>query len=217
MSDTVFGLLKLRASWGESGNALSADPFGFLSTFGSGTSQLDTNTVLGAGLAPTRLANPDLRWETQVQTNIGIEGDVLDNRIYFTADYFNKTSEDLLFTDNVPIQTGFPNRVVNGGTIENNGFELLLGYKDKKGDFGWDVNANVTFIDSEITEISNPAGSTTFASEFLDSFNEGGFWFDITRASVGDKPGSFFGFVADGIFQDQAEIDALNAASHNNR
>jgi len=215
MSNSTFDLLKLRASWGESGNALSAAPFGFLSTFGSGTSQLDTSTVLGPGLAPTRLANPDLRWETQVQTNIGIEGGLLDNRVYFTADYFVKTSDDLLFTDNVPIQTGFPNKVVNGGTIENKGFELLLGYKDNKGDFGWDVNTNISFIDSEITKINNPSESTTFTSEFLDSFNENGFWYDITRASVGDKPGSFYGFVADGIFTEETLKEANDLAVAN--
>jgi len=215
MEDTTFNLLKLRASWGESGAFRGAQNFGFLSTFGSGTPQLDSNTVLGAGLVPTRLANPDLRWETQVQTDIGIEGELLNNKVYFTADYFNKTSDGLLFTDNVPIQTGFPNKVVNGGTIENKGFELLLGYKDKKGDFGWDINANVSFIDSEITEIDNPSGSTTFTSQFLDSFNENGFWYDITRASVGDKPGSFYGFVADGIFTEETLQEANDLAVAN--
>lgn len=214
MQDSAFNILKFRASWGETGNFDGIESFGFLSFFTGQAGRNDTNfsfdgtTNSQLGLAPLVLANNDLKWETQTQTNIGLEGELFEGKIYFTADYFNRESGNFLFQQTVPAQTGFTTQPQNGGTVINKGFELLAGYRKNEGDFTFDINANITFIDNEITEIDNLSNEVVFSNTFLDSFNEDGFWFDITRSQEGGQVGSFYGFVADGIFQNQAEVDA---------
>ncbi len=217
MDDSAFNVLKLRASWGETGNFNGIQPFRFGTTFNNGTPLNDSSYSFGGngslGLAPVGASNPGLKWEAQQQTNIGLEGELFDGKLYFTADYFNRTSKDFLLFISSPPQSGFPIVPVNGGTIENNGFEFLVGYRKNSGDFTFDINANITTIDNKITELDTPSNEVTFSNTFLDTFFEQGFWFDITRSKLGGEAGAFYGFVADGIFQNQAEIDALNSAA----
>ncbi|WP_170179825.1 SusC/RagA family TonB-linked outer membrane protein [Flavivirga rizhaonensis] len=215
MDDSVFDVLKFRASWGETGNFEGIDPFGYLPLFIGQGGTNDTNYTFDGtpvnsslGLAPLALANSDLSWETQTQTNIGLEGELLDGKLYFTADYFNRESGNFLFFQTVPAQSGFTTQPQNGGTVVNKGFEFLVGYRKNNGDFTFDINANITTINNEITDLNNPAGEVRFPNQFLDDFNEDGFWYDVTRSRVGGEVGAFYGFVADGIFQTQAEVDA---------
>ncbi|WP_282079350.1 SusC/RagA family TonB-linked outer membrane protein [Aquimarina algiphila] len=221
MEGSIFNVLKFRGSWGETGNFFGIAPFVSGTTFSNGTPRNDSsysfggNTTQSLGLAPVSASNSNLRWETQVQSNIGFDGELLNNKIYFTVDYFNRKSKDILFDITTPGQSGFPTRPVNGATAVNEGFEFLVGYRKDEGDFTFDINANITTIKNEITKIDSPVGQIRFNNEFLDSFNESAFWFDITRSELGGEVGSFYGFVADGIYQSQAEIDALNTASPN--
>ncbi|GAA3605584.1 TonB-dependent receptor [Flavivirga amylovorans] len=215
MDDSTFDILKFRASWGETGNFAGIQPFSFLAIYNNGPSNnTDASYSFGGvdaqGLIATGLPNPELTWETQIQTNIGFEGELLDNRLYFTLDWFKKESSDFLFNETIPVQSGFSTRAVNAGNVVNEGFEFLMGYKKNGGDFTYDISANITSINNEITELTGP-GFVVFTSEFLQVFNEGAFWYDVTRSEVGGEVGSFYGFVADGIFQTQAEVDALNA------
>ncbi|CAM4089210.1 TonB-dependent receptor [Zobellia roscoffensis] len=217
MENSTFNILKFRASWGETGNFDGISPFGFSSIFNNGTPRNDSSYSFGGnnvvGLAPVGASNANLRWETQVQSNVGFEGELLNNRLYFTADYFNRESSDFLFNINVPSQSGFANKPVNGGSVVNKGFEFMVGYRKNDGDFTYDISANLTKISNEITELDTPSNEVRFDNEFLDSFNEAGFWYDITRSALGGEVGSFYGFVADGIFQNQGEIDALNVSA----
>ncbi|AUP81190.1 SusC/RagA family TonB-linked outer membrane protein [Flavivirga eckloniae] len=217
MEDSAFNVLKFRASWGETGNFNGIQPFRFGTTFNNGTPLNDSSYSFGGngslGLAPVGASNPGLKWEAQQQTNIGLEGELFGGKLYFTADYFNRTSKDFLLFISSPAQSGFPIVPVNGGTIENKGFELLVGYKKIDGDFTFDINANITTINNEITELDTPSNEVTFSNTFLDTFFEQGFWYDITRSKLGGEAGAFYGFVADGIFQNQAEIDALNSTA----
>ncbi len=214
MDDSIFNILKLRASWGETGSFVGIQPFQFLFFFSGQGEPNNTNysfdgtTNTSSGLAALSLANPFLGWETQTQTNVGIEGELLEGRVYFTVDYFNRKSGDFLLSQPVPSVTGYTSQAQNGGSMVNKGFEFLLGYRKNNGDFTFDINANLSFIDNEVTDLSNPSGQIRFQNTFLDSFNEDGFWYDITRSQVGGEAGAFYGFVADGIFQNQAEIDA---------
>ncbi|MEM7297230.1 MAG: SusC/RagA family TonB-linked outer membrane protein, partial [Bacteroidota bacterium] len=210
--------LKVRGSWGVTGNFSGIPSFGFTSFYVSDAGVNNTNYSFSGGnstlgLVPRGSANPELQWEEQTQANIGIEGALLDNSLYFTIDYFNKESDGLLFEATVPSQSGFTTQAQNGATAVNKGLEFLVGYRKNSGDFSWDINANITTINNEITKINSPSEIAVFSNQFLDSFFTNGFWYDVTQSSVGGEVGTFYGFVADGIFQTQAEIDALNASA----
>ncbi len=214
MDDSVFDILKLRASWGETGNYFGIQPFEFAAFYNNGSSTNDAGYVLGnapvSGLQPVSLANPDLQWESQIQTNVGLEGELLNRRLYFTADWFKKESSDFLIFQTIPSQTGFEAKSVNGGNVVNKGVELLVGYRKTEGDFQWDVSANLSVIDNEITDLVD-IDYIVFDSEFVPNFVDN--WLGFTRSYVGGNIGTFYGYRADGIFQNQGEIDALNNAA----
>lgn len=215
MSDSAFDVLKLRGSWGETGNYFGIGPFEYAGFYNNGTGTDNAGYVLGGspvqGLQPVSLPNPDLKWETQIQTNIGIEGELLNNRLYFTLDWFKKESSDFLFNQTIPSQTGFTSRSVNGGNVVNKGLEVLVGYRKARGEFTWDISANLTVIDNEITELVGDTDYVVFESEFVPNFVDN--WLGFTRSYVGGNVGTFYGYRADGIFQTQGEIDALNNAA----
>ncbi|WP_432221111.1 SusC/RagA family TonB-linked outer membrane protein [Flavobacterium sp. TMP13] len=215
MKNSGFNVLKLRGSWGETGSFLGIGPFEYLGNYNNGTSNDDAGYVFGGnlaqGLQPVSLANPDLKWETQIQTNIGIDIEVLNKRLYLTADWFNKEASDFLFQQAIPSQTGFTTKSINGGNVTNKGIELIVGYRKTEGEFTWDVSANFTKIKNNIQELvgSNPyvIFDTDFAPGFVDN------WQGVTRSYVGNNVGTFYGYRAEGIFQTKGEIDALNAAA----
>jgi TonB-linked SusC/RagA family outer membrane protein len=215
MKNSIFDILKLRASWGETGSFFGIDPFQFLGNYNNGTTNNDAGYVFGGGLVqglePTSLANPDLRWEKQIQTNIGLDVEMLNKRLYFTVDWFNKKAADFLFQQAIPSQTGFSTKSVNGGNVTNKGFEMILGYRKTKGEFTFDVSANFTKIKNNIEELVGGNDyvifDTNFAPDFVDN------WQGATRSYVGNNVGTFYGYRADGIFQTKAEIDAVNASA----
>lgn len=216
MEDSVFDVLKFRASWGETGNYAGIDAYQYSTFYGNGNSGNDAGYVFGGneaqGLYAENLPNPDLQWETQQQTNFGLEGALLDNKLYFSLDWFNKKSSDFLFNTTIPAQTGFSTKAVNAGEVVNKGFEFLLGYRQFGDDFSWDASVNLTVIDNEITKLTE-LDYTLFPTSFLPDFVTN--WLDITRSYVGGNVGTFYGYRSDGIFQTQSEIDALNTASPN--
>lgn len=215
MEDSFFDVLKLRSSWGETGSFLGIGAFEYLANYNNGSTSNDAGYVLGGtpvqGLQPVSLSNPDLKWETQIQTDIGLEAEFLNNRLYVTADWFKKESSDFLFQQAIPSQTGFTTKSVNGGNVTNKGLELLVGYRKFDGDFTWDVSANFTAIKNNITELVGTNDYVIFDTEFAPGFVDN--WQGATRSYVGNNVGTFFGYRADGIFQTQAEIDALDAAA----
>ncbi|MEC5165468.1 TonB-linked SusC/RagA family outer membrane protein [Flavobacterium sp. PL11] len=213
MKETPFDVFKLRASWGETGNGLGIEAFQYLANYNNGSSSNDAGYVFGGalvpGLAPVSLANPDLKWETQIQTNFGIDIEMLNKRLYLTADYFNKESSEFLFQQSIPSQTGFSTKSVNGGNITNKGFEMILGYRKITGDFTWDVSANFTTIKNNIESLVGTNPYVLFDTDYAPSFVDN--WQGITRSYIGGNVGTFYGYRTDGIFQSKAEIDALNA------
>src|SRR5690606_8004882 len=122
---------------------------------------------------------------------------------------FKKESSDFLFNETIPTQTGYTSRAVNAGSVVNKGLEFLVGYREAEGDFQWDISANVTFIDNEITSLTSELDYTVFPAEFVPNFVTN--WLGFTRSYVGGEVGSFYAYRADGIFQTNSEIDAANA------
>jgi len=153
-------LLKIRAGWGKTGNQ----------EFPSGAAQAEYSFFDGASIRQVNNPNPNLKWQSDKQFNIGVDFSLADNRISGTIDYFNKTTTDLLFPSR-PIQPAPPSSVVRwinlDGEIINKGLEVLLNTviirKDK---ITWDLNVNATFLKNNVSGISAPvytgyAGGTT--------------------------------------------------------
>jgi TonB-dependent starch-binding outer membrane protein SusC len=190
--------LKLRASWGQLGIVTvdSWDYIGFLNSNPRAIFGPDQVPYVGATQA--RLANPNLTWETRTSRNIGFDMGLLQNRVLFSAEYYNSLSEDVLI--NLPIAWYLGNLggdpAVNAASIRNQGIEVAATYRSGEGPFRWDVSANFTTIRNRVEDVGNQG-------EGINYLQTG-----ITRSQVGRSVGEWFLLQTDGIFQSQAEIDA---------
>lgn len=191
--------LKIRASFGTVGNQNTGANFAYIPTLG-----LSPHYVIGVGQTPVRgpvpyaFANPGLKWETSEQIDIGFDAFLFDGSLAATFDYYKKTTKDLLVTVPIPATSGFyPDALVNAGIVENDGVELSLTYfKDVSQDFSYNISANLTTVNNQVTELAG--------SEIISGLGTPG----SHRTREGYSIGHFFGHLTDGIFQNQAEIDA---------
>lgn len=205
----VLDFLKLRASWGQVGNQNIPD-FRFLApitTSGTNyyfsTADFDAsgNTV---GAYPSRLGNPELKWETSEQLNFGFDARAFDGHMSITAEWFKKSTKDWLLQAPVLATAGAEAPYINGGNVENTGIELALGYQNKLGKLNYRLNANITKIKNEVTEVPTGDGIVHGLTNMLYP-NSGEFYH---RAETGFPIGYFWGWKTDGIFQNVAEVQA---------
>ena len=198
--------LKLRTSYGISGNDQIAN-FAYRALLnGEGVYVFDD--IITAGVAIGTAANPDLKWETTRQLNIGVDLQLF-NSFDFTANYFIKNTNDLLFSPNVSSLIGsygpggYP-PIVNAGNVSNKGFEFEFGYATNPNNpIGVNVNLNFTYLKNEVTSVPDGIDFIPGAS-----FGVGGN--TATRFEAGFPIGYFFGYQTNGIYQNQAQIDNSN-------
>lgn len=200
---TFINALKIRASWGRLGNdAIGA--FGYLNTIRSGTASdnyvfgPNQDLILGASLS--RPGNANLKWESTEQTNIGIDATMFDNAVYLTADYYIKNTKDMLVNLPVSYEAGFANAPsVNGGAVQNKGFELLLGYRTTVGELNIDVNGNFSTLTNEVTSlgVGRPINGPTIAYTSMSA----------SYTEVGQPIGYYRGYIVDGIYQTNEEVN----------
>lgn len=146
-SSKLISFLKLRASFGINGNDQIGN-FNHLGLFGAGK----YNNV--SGLNPTQLPNPDLTWERNVQTDIGVDFGLWGNRLSGEIDYYVRKTDDLLYNVPVPGTSGFTTQLVNIGSMENKGFEFVLNSTNiKKGSFTWSSSFNLAKNSNKITKL----------------------------------------------------------------
>ena len=147
--------LKLRASYGLTGNAQINDyaSRGLYSLTDPATN-VKYSYVGAAGQAPTQLANPDLKWESTAQADIGLEFGLFNDRLTGEVDYYQKKTRDLLLNTNVPGTTGFSTRLANIGKLENKGMELVLNSRNVVGEFTWTTNFNIAMNRNKITDLN---------------------------------------------------------------
>ncbi|RRB04685.1 TonB-dependent receptor [Larkinella rosea] len=190
--------LKLRVSYGLSGNQ-EITQYQSLATLGTQNANFNNTVVIGIG--PSRVANPDLRWETTAQADVGIDVGLLSNRITLTADYYNKKTTDLLLSVPLPYVSGYASALQNLGSIRNQGFELGINSTNLNGAFKWTTAFNIA---ANRNKVLNLGDQTEFASGdasgHLQLPNSG-----LVR--VGEQIGLFYGYQSSGIFQTQAEVD----------
>lgn len=197
---------KLRVSYGVSGNDQIPN-FAYRALL-NGEGEYIFNDIITRGVAIGRASNPDLKWETTSQLNIGLDLTAFRNWS-LAANYFVKSTNDLLFQPNVSAVLGtygpggFP-PFVNAGDVRNTGFELELGYQNNPLN-AWQISAN-----ANMTTIANEVISVPDGVDFIPGAQFGVGGVVATRFEVGQPIGYFIGFETDGIFQTQEEID--NAA-----
>jgi TonB-linked SusC/RagA family outer membrane protein len=146
----VFSDLKFRGSWGMTGNQAIA-PYATLDAITSGYNYpYDGTGSTNIGFAASRAANPNLKWESTTQTNIGVDMGFFKGRLTATVDIYKKVTDDLLLSRAVPSYTGFTLLLDNVGSVQNKGLEITVGGDLFVGDFKWNTSANITFNRSEV-------------------------------------------------------------------
>ena len=210
MAKTVSWLdfLKLRAGWGQNGNAQTINNFQWQGAFAFNTSSYYTFNgnpdQYVSGAAPSRLPNEDLTWETSEQLNIGLDARFLSGRLGFTLDWYNKKTKDLLVAVPVDPTTGFSTQMKNAGTVENKGVELSLSWNDKIGkDFQYNVGWNMSYNHNEVTEVKSNQKYNNGGNDLLAQ-NTG----YMARFEEGHPIGYFWGYKTEGVMQNEADVQA---------
>jgi len=188
MKNGLFDLLKIRVGWGQTGNNIFGN-FDAFQLYGGGSNYQDI-----PGTTPSQLGNPDLKWETTTQTNVGLDFGILNSRIGGSVDFYIKDTEDLLLNKPIPTTSGFTTVLQNVGQMKNTGVDLSLNTTNiQKDNFSWSTTLTVGYVKNEVVALVD---GIPFDSGFAN------------RVAEGQPLGSFFGHVTDGLFQNQGEIDA---------
>jgi TonB-dependent starch-binding outer membrane protein SusC len=210
--------LKVRAGYGVVGNER---PIGFFqyqalyagnfpSSQNPGNLGYPFNNIYQNGIAQTQPANPNLQWETDYMTNIGVDAAFLKGALTVTADWFDRKSKDFLLTIPASPQTGYLLITRNVGEMSNKGVELAVNYRGQKGkDFQYGIGLTWSAIKNRLTSISSGVKNLTSANFGFGLNGQG--WNEFSQYVPGEEAGVFYGYKSLGIFQTQAQIDALNA------
>ncbi|MEL6674352.1 MAG: TonB-dependent receptor [Bacteroidota bacterium] len=187
---------KIRAGYGELG-AQNIPDYSYQSVFNL-TSSTSFNNAVVPGYAQTSLALEDLKWETAITTNIGVDLGILNDKLILSAEWYNKDVRDVLVGVALPSSVGFSQPVIqNVGEINNSGIELDALYRHVQGDLTLDIGLNFSTFNSSITSLPNPIVGPAVTEDLVRA----------NRFIEGEAPGVFWGFVVDGVYPDQAAID----------
>ncbi|MCS2890383.1 TonB-dependent receptor [Parabacteroides faecis] len=218
----IFSNMKLRFGWGQTGNAGSATSLSVAQLSSNriaydwgqlGGSSSNYNKVVG--FAQLKEIDTNLKWETNTQTNIGLDLGLLNNDLNITMDYFIRDSKDLLLYRNMRPSTGHGQVYTNAGHIQNKGFEFSVSYNKRFGD--WNLGATLTgsTLKNKVIEVGDPIYNNLDANGDLIT-DDGDNWTNHSVTMEGHAVGSYYGYVVEGIFQNQAEVDAANALAKEN-
>jgi len=192
-SQTFIDNLKLRLSYGKTGNS-NIPEFQYMARMG--------NTFYGdqLGLVPASLPNPDLKWETTVQYNAGVDISVLKGRIDLTLDLYDKITTDMLYQAIIPAQSGFKTQWQNLGKIDNKGIEVALNTRNIVSEnFTWTSNFTISANKNKVVTIGNgldvaPIGAGSWSLSYI-KLN------DVGRIMTNQPIGIMYGYEMDGIYQ----------------
>ncbi|MEJ6980025.1 TonB-dependent receptor [Pedobacter sp. P351] len=195
------GNVKFRASYGTAGNnRINSDRLyaTIYATSSSAGGYADSDNSQTAGLYPTALENPGLKWETIVSRNLGLDMDLFGNRLTASVDLYSNTANDLLLNTNVPQQIGYTSQTQNIGSTRNRGVELQLNSQlFKTRHLNYNTSFNISFNKNIVLKL-NQGNSTTYGyglASGTPSISGNDFW-----VQVGQPVGLYYGFVADGLY-----------------
>lgn len=193
---------KIRASYGAIGNQYVGGSSGlYLSTYGNTFQRyIFGNTSTGfLGAERKSMANQALQWETSKQTDIAMDLQFFDGLLDVTVDYFNKKVSNMLVIMPLPAAMGYPSNPfwTNAGSMVNKGWELSVGHSHHIGDFSYNIRANISTFKNEV--LSMGGGEPIYSTAHLGE--------TISKTEIGKPVGYYFGWLTDGIFQTQEEVD----------
>lgn len=210
--------LKFRASYGSLGNS-NIPQYSYAANYVQ--NQLTTGISGGSqGFAPgapfqignttTKLSNPNVHWETVTETNIGIDGEAMNSHLYFTLEWYNKNTKDMLYALQLPTSAGFIQPYyTNVGKVNNRGFDFMVGYRNKAGKLSYDVSVTGGFNKNKLTTLTGTATDAFY--DGYNYYNNGDAAFNImsnqniTISKAGLPLGSFYGYKVIGIFKTDQE------------
>lgn len=173
--------LKLRVSVGQLGNQ-EIDNYAYLTLI-----RKDGDRYL-----TSRYGNPDLKWETTTQFNYGFDAGIFDNKVYLSADYFQKKTSDILLPISLPKFVGdVQPTIVNAGEVSNKGFEFGITFRNSEHEFKYNINGNLALIKNKVEKLHPNLPSIIG---------------QVSRTEVGHPLNAYYGYVFEGIYQNQNEI-----------
>ncbi|GAA4300112.1 TonB-dependent receptor [Compostibacter hankyongensis] len=194
---TALSNLKLRMSYGQMGNE-GIGNFATIATYVAGG-----NTVLGgnkvSGAQPARIPNPDLKWETTEEYNVGIDFGLFRDRVSGSVEYYARNTVDQLFNKPVPMSTGFSNILTNFGKVRNSGFDISVTTQNLAGKFGWSTTLNLSTLKNEVVMLP----------PYIGEIISGGIVANIPGFAIvkeGYPMYAFYGYKVTGIFQEGDDI-----------
>jgi TonB-linked SusC/RagA family outer membrane protein len=198
---------KLRLGWGQTGNAN-------IGSYAWGSSISKMSSALGTGYRPANIANTGVKWETQEQTNLGLDLGFLNDRITFTGDIYNKTSKDMLMSMQLPSYMGTQGNGSsalaapkgNYGEINNKGLELQITGRPFVGDFEWESSFQISFNKNKLVALSGTENASLVGY---------GQWSDVVSVSeIGQPLYNFYGYVVEGVYEDLDDIKNSPVSDH---
>lgn len=192
--ESTINLFKIRASYGELGNE-NIGEYQYMDIMARNNYTYSFGNKKVTGSSISNYVNTAIRWEKKKTIDVGLDLGLFNNRVEFTFDWYKSTSDDLLYSVAVPANAGVTNETVtmNAATMVNSGLEFQLTYRNHQHPVKYDITGNFSTLKNEVTKLGVSGEPRT------DGY---------CRTEVGREVGSFYGYVSEGIFQSQAEIDS---------
>lgn len=200
---TFLSSLKLHAGWGKTGS----DKIGSWNYVGTVTEYLNYSEggSVATGATTLKPPNPQIKWESNVQTNVGFDASFLDNRILLNAEYFVRNTDDMLCRVDPPSTSGIPVAqapTINVGKVRNKGLEISASYRKMEGDFRYEIGA---FISKVVNKVIDIGGEDVLITPNY-TYGQGLSPLSVTKE--GQPIASFYGYVTEGIFQSYEEVNS---------
>jgi TonB-linked SusC/RagA family outer membrane protein len=190
--------MKVRAGYGVTGNQEIGN-YSFASALQ--TIKYNFNNSVVNAVVPLMMPNPNVQWEEQKQANIGIDASLFKSRIEVTIDAYIKNTDNMLVPMAVPVSTGYSDIYVpyiNAGEMENKGIEFTIDSRNLVGDFTWNTSFNLSYNQNKIKSLNDTVPMTSGSI---------GLNYNLALIQAGHPVNEFYGFLIDGIYQTQAEVD----------
>lgn len=192
--------LKVRAGYGVTGSQASVGNYSYLASYNTSVYPFGISSGNQTALVSSTLANPYIHWEEVAQTNIGFDASLFNSRVMFSFDAYLKETRDMLVKASIPITSGFEDTTTtytNAGKVRNQGIEMSLHTINLTGELGWETNLTATYNKNKIKDLNSDV--PYYINQINNSY--------VTMLAKDYPINVFYGYVTDGIFQNQSEMN----------